>query len=450
MSTLDRTKPPASGTIRNFDFPDVERRELPNGLDMRVCTLPRLPVVSVTLFMRAGEAGLLESQAGVAVLTGDALEGGTRRRDGAELADALESIGARLGVSTGWEGTSVSMSCLADRLPEALGLLTETVLEPAFPEDEVDRAREQCLAGIQQRAMDPAALASEEAARRYYPSGVPYARPQGGTEASVESVTREQLSGYADAYYKPEGGGLIVAGDVSTDEIEALAREHLDGWVGSVPTPDDFEVEPVTRERRVWLVDRPGSVQSEIRVGHIGAARATPDYFPLTVANLLFGGTFTSRLNLNLRERNGFTYGVRSRFGFRSRPGPFTVSTAVGNDVTAAAVRAIVSELEMLVAEGPTEEEVGAARDYAAGVFGLQLESAGQIASRVNQIVVYGLADDYYHRYRDSVRAVSVDEVTDAVRRHVRPAEAQVIVVGDAESIGPDLDALGLGTMEVV
>ena len=449
MSGLDRTQPPTSGSIRKFDFPDVQRRTLSNGLDLRVCKLSRLPVVSTNLFFRAGEGRLVESRAGLAVLTGDALEGGTRKRSGTELAEALERIGARLGVSTGWEGTSVSMSCLADRLEEALGLLTEAVLEPSFPEEEVDRAREQQLAAIRQRAMDPSALASMEAGRRYFTAGIPYARSQDGTEESIGTVKRGLLSDFANACYRPLGGGLIVAGDLDPDEIETMANHRLEAWTGAPPTAEEFHVDPATRERRVWVVHREGSVQSEVCVGHVGTDRATPDYFPLSVANMLFGGSFTSRLNLNLREKNGFTYGVRSRFGFRSRPGPFSVSTSVGTDVTAPAVREIVRELEQLVEGGPTDEEVAAARDYTAGIFGLQMETAGQIASRISQLVVYGLEDDYYHTYRDRLRAVTIDEVAAAVRAHIRPYEVQVVVVGDADEIVAPLEALGLGPVEV-
>jgi len=187
-----------------------------------------------------------------------------------------------------------------------------------------------------------------------------------------------------------------------------------------------------------------------VRIGHVGTDRATPDYFSLSVGNLLFGGSFTSRLNLNLREENGFTYGIRSRFGFRSRPGPFSVSTSVGTDVTAPAVGEIVKELVQLVEGGPTEEEVAAARDYAAGVFGLQLETAGQIASRISQLVVYGLPDDYYHTYRDRLRAVTTDEVAAAMSVHIRPQEVQVVVVGDAGEIVAPLESLDLGPVEVV
>jgi zinc protease len=158
---------------------------------------------------------------------------------------------------------------------------------------------------------------------------------------------------------------------------------------------------------------------------------------------------FTSRLNLNLRERNGFTYGVRSSYSLRSRPGPFEVSTSVGNDATAPAVREIFAEMETLAEDGPTEDEVAAARDFAAGIFGVQLETSNQIAARVSQLVVYGLADDYFHRYRDDVRAVTRDEAAAAARRHVRPAEAQVVVVGDASQIAASLEALELGALEV-
>ena len=449
MSALDRSMRPASGPIRSFDFPDVDRREMPNGLDLRVVHMSRLPVVSVNLFVRSGEGALSPGRAGLSVLAGDALEGGTERRSGSDLAEALERIGARLGVGAGWEGTSVGLSCLADRLPEALGILAETVLEPAFPSEEVERAREQHLAGLRQSEMDPPSLANDAALARYFAAGVPYSRPVEGTTASIERVTRDDLRGYVGVNYRPEGGGLIVVGDVDTKEVEQMALELFGAWTGSPGSTDDFVVEPATHERRIWIVDRPGSVQSEIRVGHVGAARDTPDYFALSVANMILGGMFTSRLNLNLREKNGFTYGVRSRFILRGRAGPFQVSTAVGNDVTASAVREIVAELESMARDGPTDDEVTAARDYAAGIFGLQLETVSQVATRVTQLVVYGLPDDYYDGYRDGVRGVTLEAAAEAARRHIRPEEAQIVLVGDADEIGPPVEALGLGPLEV-
>jgi zinc protease len=428
----------------------VERRELPGGLDLRVARVARLPAVSVRLFVRAGEMGLQEDQAGLSVLTGDALEGGTRRRSGTELAEAVEQIGARLGVSTGWEGTSVMLSCLADRLEEGLALLAETLLEPDFPEEEVQRAKNQALAAVRQREMDPGSSASEEAARRYFSPGTPYGRPVAGTRTSVESLERDHLRGFADSFFRPGTGGLVVVGDVTADEIEAIGSGPLSAWTGSPPSTEPFSTEPATRERKVVVVDRPGSVQAEIRVGHVGVERSHPDVFALVVMNTLLGGAFTSRLNLNLRERHGFTYGVRSRFALRSHPGPFQVSTAVGSEVTAPAVYEILGELERLVREGPTEEEVLSSRDYIAGVFPLRVETVAQIAARISEQVIFGLEDEYHRTYRDRIRSVTTEQAAEAARRHVRPSEAQVVVVGDAESVAPPLEALDIGPVEVV
>lgn len=450
MTVLDRGVPPGPGPIRPFDFPAVERRTLSGGLDVRVARMPALPLVSASLFVRAGESALGEERAGLAVVAGDALEGGTRRRSGSDLAEALERIGARMGVSTGWEGTSVAVSCLAERLEEALALLAEAILEPAFPEHEVERAREQHLAGIRQRLKDPSAMAADEAARRVFAAGVPYGRPQGGTLASVTPLERSDLTAFADGFYRPGRGGLVVVGDVAADEIRSMAEATLGSWTGDPPANHGFHVEALTRQRRVWVVDRPGSVQSEIRVAHVGVSHADPDVFPLLVLNTLLGGAFTSRLNLNLRERHGFTYGVRSHFALRGRPGPFHVQTAVGTEVTAPAVREILHELDRLVTAGPEADEVEAARDYIAGVFPLRLESVGQVAARIAEQIVFGLPDDYHATYRDRIRAVTPEAAWEAGRRHIRPHEAQVVVVGDAASVAPALEALALGPVTVV
>jgi zinc protease len=428
MISIDRAREPTPGPIRAFEFPKVERREV-DGLDLRVARMAQLPVVSVSVFVRAGEWALAEDVAGLAVLTGDALEGGTRRRSGTELAESLERLGARLGVSTGWEGTSVTLSCLADRLTEGLAILAETVLSPAFPEDEVRRAREQALAGIRQAAMDPASVASHEASRRIFARGVPYARPLEGTLASVEPLRRGHLEGLTEAFYGPRTGGVVVVGDVSADEMEDMVRDHFGAWEGGPPAGREIDVEPRGRERRLFVVDRPGSVQSELRVGHVGIEKSHPDHFPTLVL---------------------YTYGVRSRFAFRGEAGPFSVRTSVATDVTGAAVREILSELEGIVSDGPTVAEVEAARDYIAGVFPLRLESSGQVAARITELVVYGLDDDYHDRYRERVRSVTVTAAAEAARRHVRPGEVQMVAVGDAESVAPQLEALDLGPVEIV
>lgn len=449
MSSIDRTSPPAPGPLRDFTFPEVESVRLASGLPVDIARIPHLPVVTALLVLPAGEDTLPEERAGIAVLAGEALEGGTERRSGIELAEALEDVGADLDVSTGWSATTVAMSCLADRLPESLGLLGEMVLQPAFPEAEVERMREQQLARIRQRAMDPGALAGDRSAREIYADGEPYGRPLFGSLESVGRVTPATLRGFTEARYRPAGSGLVLAGDVSAAEAVALAEEVLGRWGGSVPERVVPEGRPRSRERRIVVVDRPGSVQSELRMGHPGAARTTADYESLVVATAILGGTFSSRLNLNLREKHGFTYGVRSRIAYRRGPGPFRVGTAVDTAVTADAVRESVAEMERFVDAGPTAEEVESARDYLAGIFPLRLETTGQVASRVAELRVYGLPGDTWAGYRDRIRAVTVDSTWAAARTHVRPDELAVTVVGDASAIVPGLEGLDLGPVEV-
>lgn len=444
-----RTRPPEPGPIRSFDFPPVESARLDGGLDLRLARMPRLPVLSLGLIFPAGEAVLDDSDAGLAVVTGDSLEGGTEDRTGIELAEALEGIGARMNVVTGWDATHVSLSCLADRAPEAMELLAEVVRRPAFPEGEVERTRAQRLARIRQRAMDPSSLASDRAAGLIYADGVPYGRPAGGTEESVEELDRRRIGAFHRARYRPQGGGFVITGDVDFPEMRTLVEGHFGDWDGSAPERPDFDAEPRSREREVHVIHREGAVQSEIRVGHPGASKKTPDYFPLLVGNSVLGGTFSSRLNLNLRERHGYTYGVRSRFAFRRNEGPFSVSTSVGTEVTAAAVREIMNELEAMVDEGPTEEETAAARDYMAGVFPLRMETSTQVASRIAELLIYDLPADWHARYRERIREVEAGAAAAALRRHIRPGEAQIVVVGDADAVGGPLEELELGPVTV-
>lgn len=448
--SIDRTRAPEAGVVRPFDFPDVVSTSLPCGLDLRTARLPRLPIVTASLVLEAGEVALPDERAGLAVLTGNALEGGTQRRSGAELAEALESIGAALAASTGWDASQVSVTCLADRLEEAIGLLAEVVREPAFPEDEVARFRSQRLAAIEQRRMDPGDLADDQALRLVYADGVQYGRPLAGTQESVGALNASDAAEYARRFYRPGGAGLVVVGDVLPDRAREMADRCFGDWEGRGPERMDLVAKARHEERRVYVVDRPGAVQSEIRLGHVGVPRSSADYFSLLVFNTILGGAFTSRLNLNLREKHGFTYGVRSRFAFRRGAGPFTVSTAVETDVTADAVRETLAEVERLVDEGPTDDEVEAAKDYIAGVFPLRLETTGQVASRIAELLVFGLPDDYHNTYRDRIREVAAADVTHSGRRHVRPDEMVCVIVGDADRVRGPLEALDLGPLEVL
>ncbi len=443
-----RTQPPEPAQVRPFQVPDVTSLETSEGLRIRAATGSRVPLVSVVLAVDSTEGALPAERSGHAALTAAALQGGTGARSGAELAEALEGIGATLSVSAAWDATRASLRVLADHLEEALDLFAEVMRSPSFPIDEVGRVRNQRLAAIEQELAQPSSLADRSAARFFYRDGCPYARPRGGIRESVESFDPEAARAQFTDRFGPEIG-VSVAGDVDPVEFRDLMDARFQGWGSGRERTPPPATEPRTRERRVYVVSRPGAVQSEIRVGHPGVERSHPDYFPLRVFNATLGGTFTSRLNLNLRERHGFTYGVRSRFNFRRGRGPFVISTAVETAVTAAAVRETMLELEGLVAEGPTPDEVDSVRDYMAGVFPIQMETTHQVAGQLSSLLVYDLPDDYLARYRENVRGVTADAAAEAGRSHVHPDQVSVVVVGDPEKVVPELESLGLGGVSV-
>lgn len=434
--------PPGPGPVAPFAIPEVRAASLDSGLEVRIARRHGVPLVTALLVMDAGESTVAGEQAGLGVLTGKALHGGTARRSAVELACALEDMGTHLGTAVGWDSTVVSLTCAADRFPRALRLLSEVVLAPGYPQEEVERIREQQLAGIRQRSMYPARLATTAAAHFLFREGATYGRPMGGVEATVAGLERAHVTDFAAGRYRPRGAALVVAGDVSQAAVTDLAAECFGDWEGRA-APVEATAGPRFGERRIVIVHRPGAVQSELRIGHASVPRTTPDFFPLIVLNAVLGGAFTSRLNLNLREDKGFTYGVNSRFLLRRAGGMFRIATAVGTEVTAAAVREVLAETEALVADGPTPSEVRGARDYLAGIFPLRMETTSQVASGIAQVFVHGLPADYHARYREQVRAVEVADVARAARRRLHPDALTVVVAGDADRVAPELEALG-------
>lgn len=434
--------PPGPGPVAPFAVPAARTASLDSGLEVRTARRRGVPLVTALLVLDSGEATVGARQAGLAVLSGRALHGGTLRRSALDLARALEDMGTHLAISTGWDCTVVSLTCAADRFRRALGLLSEVVLTPGYPDEEVERVREQQLGGIRQRRMYPAQLATAAAARFFFAEGATYGRPMAGTEGTVAGLERAHVVDFAARRHRPRGAALVVAGDVSKAEAGDLSAECFGDWRGRAAS-----VEATTGarfgERRIVIVHRPGAVQSELRIGHASVSRATPDFFPMIVLNSLLGGAFTSRLNLNLREDKGFTYGVRSRFLLRRAGGMFRIATAVATEVTAAAVREALAEVEALVAGGPTRAEVRGARDYLAGIFPLRMETTAQVASGIARAFVHGLPADHHARYRERVRAVKVDDVARAARRRLHPDALTVVVAGDADRVAPALESLG-------
>lgn len=449
--TVDRSRAPEPGPVKPFDFPRVHRERLdgPDSPELLTARHGDLPLVTVQVVLQGGAADEPADRAGIARLTAEALEAGTEAHDEEGLAWDLESLGVGLEAAAGWDAASVAITVHADRLDPAMALLAEVVRRPAFPAGPVGRILDEQLADILQRKKEPRALASDAAARFIFGEGVPYARPLIGTEATLRDLGPDDLRAFHDERYRAGSAALVVTGGIDADGAAQTARRHFGDWRGEPATTADFQVTSRTDTTAIQIVHRPGSVQSEIRLGHVGVERSHADYFPLTVMNTILGGAFTSRLNMSLRERHGFTYGARSAFDFRRKPGPFTIDVAVASDVTARAIEEAWKEVTQLREDGPTDAELDSARDYLRGVLPLRLQTTAELASRLSGLFLFDLPTDYFQSYRERIAAVSGEEVRRVAREAIRPQAMNIVVVGDAEQIEAPLRELGLGDVHV-
>ena len=450
MTVTARAQAPRAGRPRPFEFPPVTRETLPNGLGLLHARQGELPLVTLSLVIDAGGTEEAETRAGLAAMTANALASGTSRRSADQIAWAIESLGIHLEAHAGWDAAYVRMTVPTHRLDEAADLFAEVVRDPVFPADEITRLREQQLAGLLQRRKQPGTLANDAAARAIFFEDVPWSRPLVGMPDTVQALSRDAVAGFHRARYSPRGASLVVVGSIDRAAARALAERCFGSWEGPATSRRTVLVRAASEQPRVVVVDRPGAVQSEIRIGHVGVERTTPDYFPIAVMNTVLGGSFTSRLNMNLREKHGFTYGARSGFTMRRQPGPFLVQAAVANDVTARAVEEALREIGRMREGGATTDELANARDYMSGVMPLQLQTTAQLASRLDDLVVYDLPVDWFAHYRAGIEGVTAEDVLRVAREHVRPDRFAVVVAGAAEQIAPDLEKLGVGPVRVL
>ena len=440
---------PAPSAPRPYRFPTFERVTLENGLGVIVAPVRALPMVTVMLVGDAGASAEPGGREGVANITARALLEGTKRR-GSEVTELFERLGASIGAGADWDVSTVAMTALSPRLEEAMQLFGEVLLEPSFPEHELERLKAERLSDILQLSAEPRGLANELFSRILYEPSSRYSRSEDGSATSVRSLGRVEVESFYRARYQPSVSTLIIAGDVSVEDGVKLARKVLGGWKGSASETAPTAAAPARTSRAVHIVPKPDAPQSELRMGHIGLARSHPDYFPVLVMNSVLGGLFSSRINLNLREVHGYTYGAFSGYSWRRAPGPFVVSTAVKSDVTAESAREILLEIERMRTDTISEDELSLATSYLGGVFPIRYETTDAIARALSAMVAYRLPSDYFDSYRDKVRAVTTVDVLQAADRHLHPGELQLLVVGDPEVVRAPLEALEFGPVEML
>jgi zinc protease len=418
-------------------------------MDVVVAPVRKLPIATVIALVDAGAVCDRSGREGTAALTAELLLEGTRGSDGADLTDRFERLGASVNSTADWDGAAVSLTALREHLGPAIALLGEVLRSPAFPQREVERLKAERLAERLQLRAEPRGLADEMFARFLYAGDSRYSRPEGGNDESVAAISRADVEGFYHARYQPRSMTLIIAGDTSPDEALRLTEKAFGDWTGGVAEAVEVSSAPARRQRALHIVSKPDARQSELRLGCVWLPRRHPDYHASVVMNAVLGGLFSSRINLNLREKHGYTYGAFSHLDWRRQPGPFVVSTAVQSEVTAPAAREAISEIEHIRRERISEDELSLATSYLGGVFPIRYETTDAIAGALATLVRYGLPDDFYDTYREQVRAVSIDDVLRVARQHLDPAALQMLVVGDLDRVQGPLEALGFGTSTI-
>ncbi len=440
---------PAATAPRPYRFPDFERRRLDNGLGVWLVPLPDPELVSVQLVADAGAASEDEAHAGVAALTAQLLVTGTQQLDAAAFAETTERLGIEVSSESSWDSARAGFTALGDKLDAGLELLADMVRSPRLDEGEFDRLKAERLNDILQARADPGRLADEHFLRAVFADGVPYGRLSAGSPETVEPLTVGDVRAHHAATVAPDVTNIVIAGAFEPAAALAAVEARFGDWTGN--GRGHRSIAAAQRGgRRIVVVDRPGSVQSELRIGHLGIERANPRYFGALVMAALLGGVFSSRLNRRLREELGYTYGARCSFDPRRSSGPFMATAAVQTEVTVDAIRELLGQLEGIRAEPPSSTELAEVRDFLVGVFPLRFETTTGIAAALEPVAVYGLPDDYWHTYRGQIEAVDEETVHATAIDLVRPDEALIVLTGDAAAVRDELEQAGLGAVEVV
>ena len=440
---------PTSGVPRQYTFPTVERTTLSNGLRIAVARMPRLPLVTVLALVDAGASCDSAGCEGAAALTALALGEGTAKLSGGDLVEQFERLGTGFDSGIEWDDAVAQLTVTPERLGAAVKMLGEVLTAPAFRSADLERLKSERLAELLQLQAEPRGLANEKFSELLYAPRSRYAKPSAGDRQSVSAITVSEVGTFHRAHYTPATTTLIFAGDVTAEQAVQLAERAFGGWSGPAVAPTLVNDDMAQHGRFGHIVHKADAPQSELRIGHRGVPRNHSNYFPIVVMNALLGGLFSSRINLNLRERNAFTYGASSGFDWRRGAGPFVVATAVKTEVTGPAIREILLEIDRMRQETVQPEELTLATDYLTGVFPIRYETTRAVAAAIATATVYGLGDDYYTVYRERVRAVTAADVQRAAQQHLHPESMLVVAVGDAPAIRESLAALDIGAIRV-
>ncbi|HKQ85550.1 MAG TPA: pitrilysin family protein [Candidatus Acidoferrales bacterium] len=430
---------PAPAGPKAFHFPDAATKTLPNGLRVFVVHDASEPEVAVHLVvMTAGTSKDDPKAPGVAQMTANMLTQGTQSRSAQQIAQAIDFVGGNLNATAGFDSTDVTLSIVKKDLTTGLDLMQDVVLHPAFKADELDRQREQLLSNFEVEYSDPDYLATQVFGRVLYGNS-PYGLPPEGTPDSVKRMDPDALIKFHDANYAPNQSLLAFAGDITPDEAFAAAEKYFGSWPKSAASDTTPPALAGPSGLHFWLIDKPDAVQTQIRVGRLGIRRADPDYTQLLVANRIFGGGYNSRLNTEVRIKKGLTYSAYSSFNPHRYAGSFAVGTYTRTPETVEATKLVMNLLSQMATGDVSPKEMDFARDYLAGVYPIQSETADQVAGRVLTVAEYGLPADYNSTYPDKIRAVTADQVKAMAVKYMTADNLDVVLAGNVSAFRDDL-----------
>jgi zinc protease len=446
---VDRSQLPGLRAVPRFSFPAIVKSTLANGLGVWTASHPQVPMVGLVLLVRTGSADDPAGKEGLAAITADMLDEGTGLRSAIDVHEDIARIGAQFDTDIGSDALVVSLTALSKFAGHGLELLADVVVRPALRDADFQRVRQLRLNRLIQLRDMPGVIADRAFVRLLY-GAAPYGHTPLGSERSLSAMTVDDIRSFHQRSILPGSATLIAVGDCDHDAIRSAAEAAFANWTGGEATAPSDTSSPAS-PARLNIFPRSGAPQSELRIGHVAASRSTPDYHALLAANMVLGGQFVSRINLNLRGSKGITYGARTGFEFRRRPGPFALHVSVDSAATALAIRESIDEISAIRGDRPVS-----AQELAVGVAALtrgyarNFETLDQITRAVAQIALFDLPDDYYSQFVPRIEAVTPDEVTQVAARHLDPERLTTVIVGDLDQMGQNLGQLDLGHPSVL
>ena len=447
----DRSKPPVPGPAPALKLPPIQKRALSNGLPVWIVEMHEVPIVNVALLVRAGASADPAGGYGIAAVTADMLDEGAGSRNALDLSDAVSALGASLSTGSGFDSSSVRLQVPVARLDAALPIMADVALRPALAAAELERVRKARLTSILQSRDNASVLASMAYSRVLFGPRHRYGTSAGGTEATVREISVNDLKTFHTTYYQPANAHLLVVGDVTAASVLPKLESTFGSWkaAGPAPRPAALPAAAQHAARQIYLIDKPGAPQSQIRIGWIGVARSTPDYHVLDVLNTILGGSFSSRLNMNLREEHGYSYGAGSSFDMRLDAGPFAASAGVQTDKTVESLREFFKELDGIRQAVPGDE-LTRGKNLQALSFPAAFETTGGMTGNLSDLVIYSLSEAFFTEYVPKIQAVTSADVQRAATRYVQPDKFAIVVVGDLAKIEKPIRNANLAPVKVL